>query len=609
MLSLMGDQIIAPSGPEPEAWPSKLINLLFHAINTSLLFLLLNRLGLSRFQCFVPALVFGIHPLQVSSVAWIAERKNLLCALFYLLSMLTYMYGLDSGKRWPMVLCLFIIILGLLSKPAAVTIPVSLLAYRLTIKGWKGFTRWDAAFFIVSLLIVTGWGLFVIHTENTYRWILPPIYYRPLIATTAICFYLYKFMIPLDLVAIYPRWDMEQDPILFLIPFFLVLAGILAIIYFRRRINRIALFGFIFFLINLSLVSGFVPFSYMQFSFVADHFIYLPMIGLSIVGAILLGALFRRIKLREGALAHTAWLILIYAWLGALAVVSVSQTYIWSDPVALWESTLKVNPNAVPALHNYAREFIKVKQYDKALELLNRARALAPGFYKIYHNMGWIHFLRQNDEKALQYLDISIRLNPADTFSHRLAALSAWRTKGPEAALERLERAAGIIPDSADLRYEMGRIYLQMDRLKPAMKEFRTSSQLDPLYSRPRLGMAEIFLRDGNYESAMEEARIAAELGEGAPAYNLYGVAAAKSGDLGKAFSSFTRAYQLDPDLPEVVDNLAKAITNLGEPQRAALFCKENADQGRPCSKETISIIDSKLNSLPTTSNLGPDSH
>ena len=126
MLSLMADQLLSNSPDQPSAWIAKLMNVVYHTANSVLVFLLLLMTGTGRRPAFIGALIFAVHPVQVGTVAWVAERKNVLAVLFYVASVMLFLRYLSTERRkylWWVVLCFAA---SLLAKPSAVTLPVAL---------------------------------------------------------------------------------------------------------------------------------------------------------------------------------------------------------------------------------------------------------------------------------------------------------------------------------------------------------------------------------------------------------------------------------------------------------------------------------------------------
>ncbi len=285
-LSLMLDQLLIGSHPYPEPWISKVVNVGFHAANSALVFFLLILTGTGRTGALIGALVFALHPLQVGTVAWVAERKNLLCTFFYLSAVVLYIRYLESGRVWLVVAVFMSGLAGLLSKPAAVTLPLVLFFTGIAHGRAASRVPLPGMLLLAALCVLSiGWGLFVLSTERTFPAIVPPLAYRPLIAAGALWFYVWKFVAPLQLAVVYPRWDVVGDPGVFLL-LFAGAAGVTLVLWrFRNSMDGWILWGLLFFVVNLLPVSGLVPFGYMVHSFVSDHFVYLPMVGLSLVCA------------------------------------------------------------------------------------------------------------------------------------------------------------------------------------------------------------------------------------------------------------------------------------------------------------------------------------
>ncbi len=374
-LSLMAEQALLPDSKEAQPWISKMMNVFYHVLNALLVFYLLTYVGTSRKAALIGALIFAVHPLQVGTVAWIAERKNLLCTLFYLSAFIVFLKFLDTGKLVNLVLVTFFFVAGLLSKPLTVTLPVTMAAWLLVSKG-KGKNASLYGLIALLLLIAAAWGTYVVTTEVSYPGVLPDWEYRPLLASGAIWFYVGKLFYPSELVPVYPRWDVVGD-----VRIFAALFGALAvvggvIVYFRRRIDPVILWGILFFLINILPVAGFVPFGHMGHSFVADHFMYLPMVGMVIVFARIVQACLE--KLSNVKWRREAFVAGLYAVVCVLALLSIKQTLLWRDPASLWETTLKITKTSAAAYNNYGSVLVKRGENQKALEFFEKAAELSP---------------------------------------------------------------------------------------------------------------------------------------------------------------------------------------------------------------------------------------
>ena len=293
------------------------VNLLLHLLICLLLWRLLLRLQVPG--ALLIAAVFAVHPLHVESVAWIIERKDLLSALFYLGAVLTWLRFTEVERVGHYLLLVLLFAAGLLSKSVVVTLPLALLL----VQWWRvgRVTRRDLLR-VAPLLVL---GAVVTAADLAYyrgREVLELGYTlaeRMLIAGRALWFYAGKLVWPLELMVIYPQWELDARSLAGW-GYVAAAAGLpLALWLLRERIGRGPLAGALYFALTLGPVLGFVDYGYLQFSFVADRFQYLAGIG---VLAVLLGAAAHAVgKLPAGVPATGGWQRLRYAAWGVAAVV------------------------------------------------------------------------------------------------------------------------------------------------------------------------------------------------------------------------------------------------------------------------------------------------
>ncbi len=593
-LSLMVDQSLVSSQKSPEAWISKLVNLILHTLNTVLVFLLLHWLGLSRRYALFGALLFGVHPLQVGTVAWIAERKNLLVALFYLASLITYIKYLQVQRPILLFALAGLLIFGLLSKPAAAFIPLALLGYRFLLSRQEDIGSKEILFFVISLGFAFLWGLYVLSTEHTFQWILPPIRYRPLLAAAAIIFYLSKVVLPINLAAIYPKWDIVQNVTWFLAPFFALLAALTILWCFRKQMGNRIVFGVFFFFLNLLPVVGLIPFGYMSHSYVADHFMYLPMVGLSIV----IGSLAQRLFQLVGSQSpkRTAILFFVfYSIFAALSLTSIRQTLQWKNSESVWESTLKVNPNAVSALNNYGMLLMNRGELDKALEMFNRAVELAPTLPQVYHNMGSLFHIKGDDDKALQMYAKAREFNPNSVSSYKIPSSIMSKQGNYQGAIELIQRGLELNPRSPVLADHLGILLHEQGKVEEAIKLFDKAIEFSKMYAPAYVHRGVAMFEQGKLTQASNDSRRALSITNLPEAHNLLAVIAASQGRLPIALEHFLNAYELQPNLPGLTDNVANILIDMGKPKVASKFCRDEGKHGRHCSEPTHKRIMSRL--------------
>jgi hypothetical protein len=266
-------------------------NVLLHAINALLLWRLLRLLDVPG--AWAAAMLFALHPIQVESVAWISERKNLLSMMFYLGALITWWRGANGSGRGQLIAAFVLFVLALLAKSVACSMP----AVALVLLWWKrGMLRWRDVwlllpFFAVGLAmaLLTGW------TERTYvgasgaDWQLSPIQ-RLLIASRTVWFYAMKLVWPARLTFSYPRWEVSSSQpwqYLFIVACAAVFTSLSLL---RHRIGRGAVAAVTIFVGVLVPALGFVNTYPMRYSFVADHFQY--MAGAALI-AWFVGTMFR----------------------------------------------------------------------------------------------------------------------------------------------------------------------------------------------------------------------------------------------------------------------------------------------------------------------------
>jgi protein O-mannosyl-transferase len=332
VLSLAANYAI--SGTEP--WSYLLFSLLLHLANTVLVFWFAYLLSdKKRWVALFTALLFGIHPMHVESVAWISERKDVLYTLFFLLSLIAYWKYLQTNRSTGYWVCFLLFICSLLSKPAAIVLPLVLLL----LDYWKErpFTRRvvleKIPFFVVS-------GLFAVITLKLQSVIamtslnLYPFWVRLFFASYAIIVYLAWFFVPYPLSAFHPfplpdhlGWTIYLSPIFLLALIFLI---------WHLRKNRLVVFGLLFFLINILLVLQLVP---IGFTIVSERYTYVPYIGL----AFLVTMIVTKNVSAKRFIPAAAGAVVVFS---AFGFVSFKRTQVWKDSDSLWTDVINRYPNA-----------------------------------------------------------------------------------------------------------------------------------------------------------------------------------------------------------------------------------------------------------------------
>jgi protein O-mannosyl-transferase len=310
-------------------------NVLIQAVSSILLWRLLCRLELAPETALLAAAIFAVHPVQVETVAWIAERKNLLCGLFYLWAMLVYLRVVSGELRGPnsrrYLSAWLLYFCALLSKTVASTWP----AVVLVLMWWKNGRVRQRDFWPLLPFFLAGGILSSItsHLEkyqvgaNGKEWDFS-FADRCIIAGRAIWFYLLKAIWPVHLIFIYPRWHLNEDRMLQAAIAASAVIVLIALILLARRIGRAPATAAMIFAGTLAPALGFVNFYPQRYSFVADHFQYLAIVALIVPAAFLLRKL----------AGNWAFVIVI-----PLAVLTWRRCLIYHNPITFWSDAVAQN--------------------------------------------------------------------------------------------------------------------------------------------------------------------------------------------------------------------------------------------------------------------------
>jgi tetratricopeptide (TPR) repeat protein len=447
-------------------------NMLLHAIGAVLLWRLLKRLKIP--MPWLAAAIFAVHPINVESVAWITERKNVLSGVFYFLAFGAYLGAIESTtlnrRRYAVALVFFL--LALFSK----TVTATFLAAVLLVLWWRRgkITRKEIVpllpFFIVGIALgsVTG------YLERTHigahgvEWSSLTPLDRLLIATRAVWFYAGKLALPIKLTFIYPRWLIDpHDASQWMYP--VALAAILIVLWrLRGRIGRGPLTAVLFFIGTLFPALGFVNVYPMRYSFVADHFQYLAGIGLISLFTALV-ALMRSTGLR---------MTIASLVVAVLAALSFRQEFIYKDGETLWRDTIAKNPNSWMAHANLGHVLHAQGRDEQGWQEDQLALALAPNLAEPHFTVAIGDAVHGDLDGAIHECRAAIAIDPdyAPAYANLAKALLS-QNKVTE-ALDAANQAVKVAPDYALGHFELARALEQMGNLSQAAQEYQTAARL-----------------------------------------------------------------------------------------------------------------------------------
>ena len=381
------------SGLAPKAYHATAIAL--HLANTLLAMCLVRLLLPGAWPAFLCGLFFGLHPAHVESVAWAAERKDLLYSFFYLLSLCAYTLSLKGRKTYLAAFGLFVC--SLLSKPMAVTLPLALLLIDYLELETVGRRQWlnKLPFFAAAALFTAV----TLQPAETASW--APVARRLCMALYNPAFYVYTLAWPFNLSAVYAHPVAGTGSIYALAAATLAAAGLLWK-YCRR--DKTIMFGAGLYLAMLLPVLQFFPFGPV---ISADRYTYLASLGFFIALAKPGAAAWQR----TGAAGHRALVIFILLAAVTLTVAARVRCTVWKDGISLWSDTLRKQPAAGLALANLCAEYVNAGMETRAAACLSEAIRQYPEKEDSYYNLGLLLYKKGNLAQAQHYCERALRIN------------------------------------------------------------------------------------------------------------------------------------------------------------------------------------------------------
>jgi tetratricopeptide (TPR) repeat protein len=548
-----------------------LVNIFLHAISAVLLVRILLVLGVPG--AWLAGALFALHPVQVESVAWIAELKNTLSGVFYLGAALVYL-GFEKQRRgllW--ALALFLFVLGLLSKSVIGTLPAALLVVLWWKRGrleWKGDVLPLTPFFVLAAAA----GAFTAWMERAFIGAEGAAFdysfiERILIAGRAFWFYLSKLAWPLNLIFIYPRWEISQT-IWWQYLFPAAAVALITTAWLLRKRSRAPLAALLFFGGTLFPALGFVNIYPFAYSFVADHFQYLACIGLLTLAAAGISTAIPRMP-------RWAMPSLSVVLLGTLAMLTWRQSTMYADAKTVWNTTLARNPDCWLAYNNRGLAALDEGRLDAAIFDFEAALRSNSESSQAYNNLG-IAFNQQGRlERAAASLKKAVEIRPHYADAHFNLAM-VLREKGEvDESIVHFEKTLKIRPSDAEALREFGAALLRKGRTSDAILQFQGALSLNPKRPEVLVGLGNAFLQAGRPAEAIAQFQSALEVQptDVVALNNLAWVLAlgspASVRDGQKAVELAQRAYQLTRGAdPNVLRTLSAAYAETGQFQQAA---------------------------------------
>jgi protein O-mannosyl-transferase len=527
-------------------------NLLLHSCNTVLVFFLglkilsFEEVGLKEKwtsarwaipASFLTALLFGLHPLHVESVAWVTERKDLLCGFFYLLTLLVYLDDASASgpKAWKSYACLCLFAMALLSKPMAISLPLVLLLLdiwplkRFYINPQKIYLE-KFPFFIAAL--ISGCTTIIAHSQESP---IPttgglPLDYRVMNAFHSLAFYLVKMVVPVDLAALYPIVLLKTYSLEYVASFLAVVLVTWACFVYRKNRPYLAV-GWFFYLVTLAPALGI---EYVDGYAAADHFTYLPSLGpFLLFSSVVAVFLFNR---------RFIFILLALGLAILLGVGTLRQLGTWKDSVSLWENEVKVASPYVPDMvyERLGEAYMAAGRWDDALGAFNSALATVPEEADLHEKKGIVLINKGLLPEAATEFKLESSLDPQSAMAHRYLYLVNQKMGHYPTALAEAQEAVRLNPKLPGVYNSLGAAYSSMNQYEKAAEAFETAYSMDPTNAGCLMNLASIYLATGRTTEATVALREAVALQPRNPdIYQKLGQAFEKAGDKQSAEEAF----------------------------------------------------------------------
>jgi tetratricopeptide (TPR) repeat protein len=514
-------------------------NLLLHIICVFFCYFIFKQLGLNWQAATLGALLFGIHPMRIESVAWITERKDVLFGAFYLASGFQYLKYINSGfRRKHLIFALILAIFSCLAKIQAVALPLSFLAFDYLLKRplkWKLIVE-KLPFFALSLFTgITGIYFLSQHgsLESSAAFNLGE---RLLIGSYTYMIYIVKFIFPFQISALYP-YPVSLPIMSYLSPvFIIVLAG--GLFWMFKRNIRQPVFGFLFFTLNVMFVLQIVGAGQ---AYLADRFTYIPYFGFIFLAAYYWDLLRR--KFRAGMywvyLPAAAYLFFLIYQSGTHVGHWRNSDTLWSHVLTHYDKTplpyrnranyfrdqkmynkaledysnsirLKKDPDVV---NSRARLYFDLKDYTRAIEDYNLAISLNNQNGEYWVNRGSAFALLGNTQNALRDLNQGLLLDPQNANGYKSRSIILQQLNQHQKALDDIATFLQLSPYEADVWYESGRLKRFLKREQDSIIDFTRAIQLNGNKGLFYYERSKAYLATGNRSAAQQDLSQAASMG------------------------------------------------------------------------------------------------
>ena len=554
-------------------------NVILHILSTLLLFWLLNRMTGAVWKSAFVAAAFALHPLHVEPVAWISQRKDVLSALFWMLTLCLYVRYTENPviRRYLAVLCTFL--LALMSKPMVVTLPVIMILLDYWPLGrfaqrQEGIFRWQFKEKIPFFILSAVFSVITIYTQSPGKQ-MPPVsritgellygvtHLGTRISNALVYFvsYLEKIFWPHHLAVFYPF--PETFPLMQVVGAALLILVISAVTIVTVKRRPFLLVGWLWFLIALLPVIGIIR---KGFFAIADHYVYLPFIGIAIMTAWGIPSLIPSAETRKKVLFP-----LTIALLAVLTFLTWQQCAHWKNSFELFNHTARVTRDNYLAYTNRGNANVLLGRYQQAIEDCTKALQIKPDYSYAYFNRGFAYGKLGQYQRAIEDLTRGIRLKPDDGSGYFNRGNAYGKLGQYQRAIEDYNLGIRLKPDKAEGYANRGDAYGALGQYQQAIENYNEAIRLKPVYAEAYYHRGHAYYRLGQKARAIQDyneaIRLKPDFAEGyyINRGNIYN----ELGGYQQAVENYNKAIRLKPDDAEAYYNRGNVYYRNGRYQLA----------------------------------------
>jgi len=561
-----------------------LINLLLHIVNTLLLFTVLKKMTGSLWPSAFVAAAFALHPMHVESVAWIAERKDVLSTFFLLLTLAAYVSYVSRPSVFRYIAALATFALGLMAKPMLVTLPFVLLLLdywplnrlmpqTIAASGRQQRKSAPAAdenptLYRIIIEKVPFFALSVISSVITFLVMrsggtvanIDIVSLNNRIANTFLSYaeYMGKMVWPQNLAVFYPLKAEGSIPFWHVAMCALLLLGISVFVVRLGRNQRYLPFGWFWFVGTLIPVIGIVQVGSQAY---ADRYTYIPYIGLFIMLTWYPQQLLSKWPQRKITLGIAAAMVLT-----AMGIGTYRQVGYWKNSFTLFTHAVEVTPNNWLAYNNLGAEYDDLGRYQDAIESFKQAIRIKPDYAEAHNNLGFAYGKLGRWQDAVEAHKRAIRINPDLAKAHCNLGNAYGNLGRYQESIEAYKQAIRINPGFAEAHYNLGGTYGKLGRYQDAVEAYKQAIRIKPDLAEAHCNLGVAYGELGRWQDAIETYKQAIRIKpDFAEAHYNLGVAYGTLGRYQVAIEAYKQAIRIKPDLADAHYNLGVAYFLIGD--------------------------------------------